>query len=96
MARRKRLYWQLFIPYLAIVLFAVVAILLYSSDLLEKILLKQTESDLRAQATLFQEQIRGNLPPDDQAGRTLQESREQGSYPLYGHPPERPGRRGLG
>lgn len=67
MAKRKRLYWQLFIPYLLIVLFALIAIHLYSSDILEEILLKQTESELRSQAVLFQEQIRGNLPPDDQS-----------------------------
>jgi two-component system phosphate regulon sensor histidine kinase PhoR len=66
MARRKRLFWQLFIPYLLILLSAVIAILLYSSDLLEGLLLKQTESDLRSQASLFQEQIRGNLSPDEQ------------------------------
>ena len=66
MAKRKRLYWQLFIPYLLIVLFALVAMLLYSSNLLEEILLEQTESDLKSQAVLFQEQIRGNLPPDEQ------------------------------
>jgi two-component system, OmpR family, phosphate regulon sensor histidine kinase PhoR len=67
MGKRKRLFWQLFIPYLLIVLFAMFAILFYFSDLLEEILLKQTESDLRSQAALFQEQIRGTLPPDDQA-----------------------------
>jgi two-component system, OmpR family, phosphate regulon sensor histidine kinase PhoR len=67
MRKRKRLFWQLFIPYLMIVVFAVVAVLLYSSNLLEGILLRQTESDLRSQATLFQEQIRGNFPPDEQS-----------------------------
>jgi two-component system phosphate regulon sensor histidine kinase PhoR len=58
------LYWQLFIPYLLIILFAVIAILFYSSNLLEEILLDQTESDLRAQTVLFQERIREKLPPD--------------------------------
>jgi two-component system phosphate regulon sensor histidine kinase PhoR len=70
MVKRKRLFWQLFIPYLLIVLFSMVAILLYSSDLLEEILLKQTESGLKSQAALFQEQIRVNLPPDDQTDAT--------------------------
>ncbi|RJR46758.1 MAG: HAMP domain-containing histidine kinase [Desulfobacteraceae bacterium] len=64
MTKRKRLYWQLFIPYLLIILFAVIAILFYSSNLLEEILLDQTESDLRAQTVLFQERIREKLPPD--------------------------------
>ncbi|PKN28690.1 MAG: PAS domain-containing sensor histidine kinase [Deltaproteobacteria bacterium HGW-Deltaproteobacteria-21] len=65
MAKKRRLYWQLFIPYLLIVLLALIAVLLYSSNLLEEILLKQTESDLRSQAILFQEQLRSDLPPDD-------------------------------
>ena len=50
MAKRKRLYWQLLIPYLLIILLALIAMHLYVSNLLEEILLKQTESDLCSQA----------------------------------------------
>jgi two-component system phosphate regulon sensor histidine kinase PhoR len=77
MAKRKRLYWQLFIPYLLIILLALIAIHLYSSNILEEILLEQTKTDLRSQAVLFQEQIRGNLTPDyrtDDLCKTLGES----------------------
>ena len=64
MARRKKLFWQLFIPFLLIIVISVLAVLLYSSSLLEQLLLKKTESDLRSQALLAEEQIRENLPPD--------------------------------
>jgi len=59
-----RLYWQLFVPYLLIILVALITVLLYSSNLLEEILLKHTESDLRSQAVLFQERLSGRMPPD--------------------------------
>ncbi|RJR31535.1 MAG: PAS domain-containing protein [Desulfobacteraceae bacterium] len=67
MAKRTRLYWQLFIPYLFIILFALITVLLYSSNVLEEILLKQTESDLHSQVVLFQERLSGSLPPDSRA-----------------------------
>jgi two-component system phosphate regulon sensor histidine kinase PhoR len=62
MAKRKRLFWQIFIPYLAIILLSLFAVLFYISTFLRDLLLEQTRSDLGAQAILVQEQARANLP----------------------------------
>lgn len=65
MAKRKRLLWHIFTPYLVITLASLVSGLWYASTRLENLLRKQTESDLRTLATLMQPQVRSHLSPID-------------------------------
>jgi two-component system phosphate regulon sensor histidine kinase PhoR len=65
MAKKRQLLWQIFTPYLVITLASLVAGLWYASTRLDNLLLKQTQSDLKALASLLQLQVRPHLSPVD-------------------------------
>ncbi|MEW6667819.1 MAG: two-component system histidine kinase PnpS [Thermodesulfobacteriota bacterium] len=65
MTRRKQLLWHIFTPYLVIIVASLLAGLWYASTRLENLLLRQTESDLKALASLLQPQVRLHLSPLD-------------------------------
>ncbi|MEW6664859.1 MAG: ATP-binding protein [Thermodesulfobacteriota bacterium] len=65
MGRQKQLLWHIFTPYLVITLAALLAGLWYAAARLETLLLKHTESDLRALASVVQHQVRTHISPPD-------------------------------
>jgi two-component system phosphate regulon sensor histidine kinase PhoR len=58
MKGRRKLLWQLFLPYLAIVVAALVAVALYSSGKMKRSTLEQTASDLENRARLLEQIVR--------------------------------------
>ena len=63
MARKKRLFWQLYPSYLFIILIAIVAITWYASSAVKHFLLQEMTSDLEARARLFESQAAPYLAP---------------------------------
>ncbi|MFP3912750.1 MAG: two-component system histidine kinase PnpS [Desulfobacteraceae bacterium] len=63
MARKKRLFWQLYPSYLLIILIAVVAVTWYASSAVKHFLLQEMTSDLEARARLFEGQVASHLDP---------------------------------
>lgn len=63
MARKKRLFWQLYPSYLLIILIAVVAVTWYASSAVKHFLLQEMTSDLEARARLIENQVVPHLNP---------------------------------
>jgi two-component system phosphate regulon sensor histidine kinase PhoR len=63
MNRRKRLLWQLFPSYLLITLVTLLAASWYASEAMRRFFLDQTETDLKARASLLEKQIKGLISP---------------------------------
>jgi two-component system phosphate regulon sensor histidine kinase PhoR len=66
MARKKRLLWQLYPPYLVITVVAMVVVTWYASRSLRHFFLDQTAGDLKARAHLLESQIQDHLDPIDE------------------------------
>jgi two-component system phosphate regulon sensor histidine kinase PhoR len=67
MKRRRRLIWQIYLPYLLIVFLSLVAVIWYASESLARFYLDQTGNDLEARANLVKKSIVGLLDPLDAA-----------------------------
>jgi len=65
MARKRRLFWQLFPSYLLITLVSLVAVTWYASSAIRQFYIEHTASDLETRARLFEEQISGQIDPLD-------------------------------
>jgi two-component system phosphate regulon sensor histidine kinase PhoR len=65
MYRKRRLIWHLYPSYLLIILISIVAVTWYASIEAKQFFLKQTETDLKARAELFEGQIISFLDPLD-------------------------------
>jgi two-component system phosphate regulon sensor histidine kinase PhoR len=63
MKGRKRLLWQLFPSYLLITLVTLLAASWYASEAMRRFFLDQTETDLKARASLLEKQIKGLISP---------------------------------
>ncbi|MCF8120428.1 MAG: cell wall metabolism sensor histidine kinase WalK [Deltaproteobacteria bacterium] len=63
MARKKKLFWQLYPSYLLIILMAVVAVTWYASSAVKHFLLQEMTSDLEARARLLENQVVPHLHP---------------------------------
>jgi two-component system, OmpR family, phosphate regulon sensor histidine kinase PhoR len=57
MAKKKRLLWQLFFSYIVITLLSLLAVTWYASNSLSYFFLRQTGTDLKARALIFEEQL---------------------------------------
>ena len=62
---KKRLFWQLFPSYLAIVLISLLISTWYATKELKHLYINQVESDLKARAVLVENQIKGQFSPDN-------------------------------
>ena len=65
MARKRRLFWQLFPSYLLITLVSLLGVSWYASSAIRNFYIEQTASDLEARARLFEEQVSGLIDPLD-------------------------------
>ena len=65
MARKRRLFWQLFPSYLLITLVSLVAVTWYASNAIRQFYIEHAVSDLEARARLFEEQVSGLIDPLD-------------------------------
>jgi two-component system, OmpR family, phosphate regulon sensor histidine kinase PhoR len=65
MAKKRRLFWQLFPSYLLITLVSLVAVTWYASSAIRQFYIEHTASDLETRARLFEEQISGQIDPLD-------------------------------
>ena len=65
MKKKKRLLWQLIPPYLLIILFSLVAVMLYATSSLKGFYLDQIADDLRARAHLLEKNMLQMMKPVD-------------------------------
>ncbi len=65
MAVKRRLFWQIFLPYLLITLIALVALAWYASSAIRYFYIEHVTADLEARARLFEEQIKEHIQPLD-------------------------------
>ncbi len=65
MSKKKRLIWHLYPSYLLIILMSILVVTWYASIEARQFLLKQAETDLKARAELFADQITSFLAPPD-------------------------------
>ncbi len=63
MARKRRLFWQLYPSYLLIVLIVIVAVTWYASSATRHFFIEQTAADLASRAHLFESQVKHHLDP---------------------------------
>ena len=63
MTGKRRLIWQIFPPFLFIILVALIAVTWYAYITVKKFYLQHTEADLAARALIFEGQVIGYLDP---------------------------------
>jgi two-component system phosphate regulon sensor histidine kinase PhoR len=66
MAGKRRLIWQIFPPYLFIIVIALIAVTWYASISAKQFFYRHTEEDLKARALIFEEQVRRYFDPLDE------------------------------
>ncbi len=66
MARKKRLLWHLYPSFLLITITSLIAVTWYASNSLKEFFLRQTASDLKTRARIFESQVLRYLDPPDE------------------------------
>jgi len=66
MAKKKRLLWHIFFPYLLVILVSLVAVTWLASNSMRQFLLKKIQDDLQARALLFENYILEHVEPLDE------------------------------